>query len=150
MKKQYFISIFALSVLLVSCLSWILEKPTFIVHEIVLKPRSLTEINLLLNLEIQNPNRFNLTLTSFEYTVYLDNKEMGNGCLEKELLIPSSSTTRAQIPVVAKFKDVGRSLKAIITNDALPYKIEGTAEIKTAFGSLKFPFLKEGHINLKK
>ncbi|MEN6318451.1 MAG: LEA type 2 family protein [Syntrophaceae bacterium] len=150
MKKQYLISIFALSILLVSCLSWILEKPSFILQEIILKPHSLKEVNLLLGLEIQNPNRFDLTLTSFEYTVYLDNKEIGNGRLEKELLIPSSSTTQAQIPVVAKFKDMGASLKAIITGDDLPYKIEGKADIKTAFGCLNFPFLKEGHIHLKK
>lgn len=150
MKKQHLISIFALSLALVSCLGWILEKPSIILREIIIEPRSLKEVNLLLDIEVHNPNRFDLTLTSFEYTVYLNNKEIGNGRLGKELLIPSSSTTRAQIPVVAKFKDVGRSLKAIITNDALPYKIEGKTDIKTAFGSLNFPFLKEGHINLKK
>jgi LEA14-like dessication related protein len=106
-------------------------------------------MNLLLGLDVQNPNRFDLTLKSFEYTVYLNNKEIGNGRLEKELLIPSSSTTQVQVPVGAKFKDLGGSLKTIITSDDLPYKIEGKADIKTAFGCLNFPFLKEGHINLK-
>jgi LEA14-like dessication related protein len=148
-KKQYLISLFALSLLLVSCLSWILEKPSFVLREIILKPRSFTEMNLLLGIEVHNPNRFDLTLTSFEYTVYLNNKEIGNGRLEKELLIPSSSTTRVQIPVVATFKDLGRNLKTIITNDDLPYKIEGKADIKTAFGCRNFPFSKEGRINSK-
>jgi LEA14-like dessication related protein len=148
-KKKHLISIFAFSLILVSCLSWILEKPSIILREIIIEPRSLKEVNLLLDIEVQNPNRFDLTLTSFEYTVCLNNKEIGNGRLEKELLIPASSTTRAQIPVAAKFKDIGRNLKAIITSEALPYKIEGKTDIKTAFGSLKFPFLKEGHINLK-
>jgi len=149
MKKQYLISIFALSVLLVSCLSWILEKPSIILREIIIEPRSLKEVNLLLDIEVHNPNRFDLTLTSFEYTVYLDNKEIGSGRSEKELLIPSSSTTRVQVSVVAKFKDVGRSLKTIITSDDVPYKIEGKTDIKTAFGSINSPFSKEGRINLK-
>jgi len=138
-----------LSVFLVSCLGWILEKPSFVLREIIVSPRSLKETNLLLGLEVHNPNRFDLTLTSFEYTVSLNNEEIGNGRLEKELLIPSSSVTRVQAPVVAKFKDLGGSLKAIITGDNLPYKIEGKADIKTALGSLSFPFAKEGDINLR-
>jgi LEA14-like dessication related protein len=141
--------LFAISVFLVSCLGWILEKPSFVLREVILSPRSLKETNLLLGLEVQNPNRLDLTLTSFEYTVSLNNEEIGNGRLEKEFLIPSSSVTRVQAPVVAKFKDLGGSLKAIISGDNLPYKIEGKADIKTALGNLSFPFSKEGHINLR-
>jgi LEA14-like dessication related protein len=148
-KKQFLISLFALSMLLVSCLSWVLEKPSFVLREIILSPRSFTEMNLLLGLDVQNPNHFDLTLKSFEYTIYLNNEEIGNGRLEKELLIPSSSIMRVQAPVVAKFKDWGGSLKTIITGDGLPYKIEGKTVIKTTFGSLNFPISKEGHINLK-
>jgi LEA14-like dessication related protein len=141
--------LFTLSIFLASCLSWIIEKPSFVLREITLSPRSLKETNLLLGLEVQNPNRLDLTLKSFEYTVSLNNEEIGNGRLEKELLIPSSSITRLQAPVVAKFKDLGGSLKAIITGDDVPYKIEGKADVKTAFGSLSFQFSKEGHINLR-
>jgi LEA14-like dessication related protein len=142
--------LFALSIFLVSCLSWVLEKPSFVLREIILSPRSFTEMSLLLGLEIQNPNRLDLTLKSFEYTVYLNKEEIGNGRLEKELLIPSSSITQLQVPVAAKFKDLGGSLKTIITGDDLPYTIEGKADVKTAFGSLHFPFSKEGRINLRK
>jgi LEA14-like dessication related protein len=112
-----------------------------------LKPVSLKEGNVIFDLDVQNPNSFDLTLQTFEYTVYLKNEEIGNGRLEKELLIPSSSTTRIQVPVVAKFKDWNRSLKTILTEGDLLYKIEGNADVKTVFGSRKFPFSKEGSIN---
>jgi LEA14-like dessication related protein len=150
--KAYYriLPLLLLSIFLMSCLGWILEKPSFVLHEIILRPRSFTEMNLLLGLEVQNPNRIDLTLKSFEYTVYLDNEEIGNGRLEKELLIPSSSTTRLQVPLVAKFKDIGRILKNIITGEDLPYRIEGKADVKTVFGSQKFPFSKEGRIDLKR
>jgi LEA14-like dessication related protein len=148
-KKQCLIILFAFSILLVSCLSWVIEKPSFVLREITIRPRSLTEMNLLLGVDVQNPNRFDLTLKSFEYTIYLNNKKIGKGCLEKELLIPSSSIIRAQMPVPTKFKDWGGNLKSVITGDELPYKIEGKIDIKTVFGLLNFPFSKEGHINLK-
>ena len=141
--------LFVLCAFLVSCLGWILEKPTVVLREVILNPRSLKETNILLGLDVQNPNRLDLSLKSFEYTIHLNNEEIGNGRLEKEFLLPSSSVTRVQAPVVAKFKDLGGSLKAIITGDNLPYKIEGKADVKTALGSLSFPFSKEGQINLK-
>jgi hypothetical protein len=61
-----------------------------------------------------------------------------------------ASFSQRKAPVLAKLKDWGGNLKTIITGDNLPYKIEGKTDIKTAFGLLKFPFSKEGHINLKK
>ena len=100
-----------LPLFLASCVGWILEKPSFILREITLSPRSLIEMNLLLGLDVQNPNRFDLTLKSFEYTVYLNHEEIGNGRLEKEILIPSSSITRIQAPIAASFKNLGGSLR---------------------------------------
>ena len=136
----------AFSIFLMSCLTWILEKPSFTLRGVILNPISFTEMNLLLDLDVQNPNKFDLILTSFEYTVYLKNEQIGNGRLEKELLIPSSSITQIRVPLVAKFKDWSGSLKAIFTGDDLPYKIEGKADVRTTFGSRNFPFSKEGRI----
>ena len=138
--------LFAFSICLMSCLNWILEKPSFTLRGVILNPISFAEMNLLLDLDVQNPNKFDLILKSFEYTVYLKNEEIGNGRLEKELLIPSSSTTQIRVPLVAKFKDWSGSLKAIFTGDDLPYKIEGKADVRTTFGSRSFPFSKEGRI----
>jgi len=152
-KKQglrYGIPLLSLFLLLTSCLGWILEKPSFVLREITLTPRSLTEMTLLLGFDIHNPNRFDLTLQSFEYTVFLDNEEIGNGRLEKELLIPSSSITRAQAPIAASFKNLGGSLKSVISGLAgkdVVYKMEGKARVKALFGSVNFTFSKEGRIH---
>ena len=138
--------LFTLSLSLVSCLSWILEAPSFALREITLNPRSFTEMQLLLGLDVQNPNRFDLTLRSFEYTIYLNNEEVGNGRLENELLIPSSAITRIQAPVAAKFKNLGGSVMSLITGKGLPYKIEGTADVKTVIGSRTITFSNEGRL----
>lgn len=142
--------LFSLVFLLASCLDWMLEKPTFVIREIILSPRNFTEMDLRIGLEAQNPNRFDLALRSFEYTVYLNREEIGSGRLEKEIRIPSLSVTRVEIPLVAKFRNFSGSLKAIITGEDLPYRIEGKADVKTIFGSLNFPFSKEGRIDLKR
>ena len=141
--------LFTLSVFFVSCLSWIVERPSFVLREVILSPHSLTDMDLILGIEMQNPNRFDLTLKSFEYSVYFNNEEIGNGRLEKEFLIPSASTTRVRIPVAAKFKDLGGGLKTIIAGNDIVYKIEGKTYVETKFGSFNFLFSKEGRINLK-
>jgi LEA14-like dessication related protein len=140
----------AFSMILMSCLSWILEKPSFVLREVTLNPRSFTEMNLLLGLDIQNPNRFELILKSFEFTIYLNNEKIGKGHMKNALLIPSSSTMSVQAPIDVKFKDLGGSLKAIFTGGDLPYKIEGNAIVRTVFGSLNFPFSTEGNTNFGK
>ena len=141
--------LFVFSIFLVSCLNWILVKPSFTLRRVTLSPISFTMTNLLLDLEVQNPNNFDLTLKSFGYTIYIENEEIGNGHLKKELLIPSSSATQIKVPLVAKFKDLSVILKIIFTGNDLPYKIVGNADVSTVFGSLKFPFSKEGRINIK-
>ena len=141
--------LFIFSISLASCVSWIMEAPSFTLRGIALQPVSLTEMNILLDLDVQNTNSFNLTLRSFDYRVYLRDEEIGGGRLEKELLIASSSTTKIQAPVGAKFKDLNTIMKVILTDGDLPYKIEGNAEVKTILGSTRFSFTKEGRINLK-
>jgi LEA14-like dessication related protein len=139
----------ALSIGVLSCASYFLEKPSFALRKITLSPRSFTEMNLVLGVEVQNPNRFDLKLTSFEYSVFLKNEAIGNGRLEKELMIPASATTEIEAPVTAKFKSLGESLMTLITGNDIPYRIEGKVEVKTFFGSRTFPFSKDGRINSK-
>ncbi len=149
-RIHYRIFLFAFFICLMSCSNWILENPSFTLRGVSLSPISFTETNLLLDLNVQNPNHFDLILKSFECSIYLKNEEIGNGHLEKEFLIPSSSTTtQIQVPLAVKFKDLNVIMKAIFAEDDLPYKIEGNANVSSVFGSLKFPFSKEGHINLK-
>lgn len=142
--------LFVIFVFLVSCVSWILEKPSFILRGVMISPRSFTEMNLLLGLEAQNPNRFDLTLRSFECTVHLADEEIAKGHLEKPVLLSASSTTQIELPVAVQFKDLGASLKAVFTGGDLPYKIEGKANVGMLLGSFDFSFSNEGRINLKK
>lgn len=133
-----------LSTCLASCLGWLMEAPSFVLREIRISPASSSELNLVLGLDVENPNRFDLTLVSAEYTVYLNQEEIGTGRLEREVLLPSSSRTKVNVVIAARFKNLGGSLKSIITGHDLPYKMEGNASIKAFFGSRRILFSREG------
>ncbi len=136
------------SLLLLSCAGALLEKPSVTLREITLKPRSFSEVNLLVGFDVQNPNLFDLTLKSFQYSVYLDKDVIGSGRIGHALLIPSASTAQIQVPIAISVLDLSGGLKFILKGEDIPYRIEGNAEVGFVLGSRTFLFSKEGRINV--
>ena len=133
-----------------SCLSWFLEKPTVTLKEVAVTRISLTDINFLFGIEVQNPNSFDLTLRAMEYTVYFNDREVGRGRLEKEVLIAKAASTLVQLPLQADFKSMGDPLGMIIAGKDLRYKFEGKGVLKARLGSTTVPFSKSGEIRIRK
>lgn len=146
------IGIFTLLIIsqfLVSCLNLIMEKPTFTIRDVKISKYSLTDMDIMLGIDVYNPNRFDFTIKSLEYSVCLKDREVGKGRLEEELVVSSLSTTKIQMPIHARLMNLGAGFKAIFTGEDIPYKIEGNACIKTVFGNSKLPLSKEGLVNLQ-
>lgn len=141
--------VFVLCFFLASCINLVIEKPSFIIRGISINLHSFTEANLIVDIDVKNINRFDLTLTSLEYTIYLNNEEIGSGRLKNDVFIPSSSTTNIHAPLTFNFGNLSKNLNFVFSNIDLPYKIDGKANVKTTFGSIVFPFSKKGNINLK-
>ena len=99
---------------------------------------------------IANLYRFDLKLREFEYKAYIEDQEVGNGRLEKEVLIAKSSSTLVQVPLQSDLKRMGNSLGLVLLGKDLKYKIEGAAVIKTRLGTSTIPFSKDGKINLNR
>jgi LEA14-like dessication related protein len=150
MRLEKIILIFGLLSLLPSCASWFFEKPTFALKEVAVTSISLREINLLFGIEVQNPNSFDLKLRALEYKAYLDDREVGNGRLEKEVLIAKSSSTLVQSPLQTDFQSLSNPLGLVLSGKDLRYKIEGAAVIKARLGTTTIPFSKSGEINIRK
>ena len=147
-----FISILAVVFLvsLTSCLSWFMEQPTFTLKEVAVTRISLTDINFLFGIEVQNPNSFGVHLRALEYTVYFNDREVGQGRLDKEVQIAKASSTLVQVPLQTDFKNLGDPLALILAGKDLRYKIEGAAVVKSSLGTNTIPFSKSGEIKIKK
>jgi LEA14-like dessication related protein len=150
MKPAKLFGIIALLVLLPSCLSWFIEKPTFNLKEIAITRFSLLEVQFLFGVEIQNPNTFDLKLRALDYTVFFNDQEVGKGKMDQEILIAKSAATLVQIPLQAEFKNFGNSVRDILAGKDLRYKIEGAAIVKATLGSATIPFSKSGEVKIKK
>jgi LEA14-like dessication related protein len=139
-----------LFLLLISCLSWWIEKPALSVKEIRVDQTSSRDLHITLTVEAENPNRFDLTMTALDYTFFLDQREVGRGSLAQEVRIPASSKSTVELPLTARLSPTGGFLKSIFSARESVYKIEGTARVTTAIGGTTFPFSRTGSFRLKK
>jgi LEA14-like dessication related protein len=150
MKTLCRIAAAGLLLLLISCLSWLIEKPALGVKEILVDQISSGDLHITLKIEAENPNRFDLTITALDYTFFLDHREVGKGSLANEVLLPASARSTVELPITARLSPTGGLLKSIFSARESVYKIEGTARVSTAIGGTTFPFTRTGSFKLKK
>lgn len=146
MKRAAKIVLVSFLIVLASCLGLFLKNPTILLKEIHIRPVSLKDLEIRLVAEIQNPNRFDLRLTALDCTVSLDEKEMGKGDLQKEILLSGFASQTVDIPLTIHLGDMSETVKLLLSDREIPYRIEGTARVKTAIGSATVPYSKTGNI----
>jgi LEA14-like dessication related protein len=150
MKSAKACGLLAILILLSSCLSWFIEKPSFNLKEVAITRFSLFEVQFLFGVEVHNPNTFDLKLRALDYTVFFNDQEVGRGKMDQEVLIAKAETTLVRVPLQADFKNLGNPMKEILAGRDLRYKIEGAAIVKATLGSATVPFSKTGEIKIKK
>ncbi len=145
--KALFLALLLL--LLSACLSWIMKEPVFSLKEVSISRISLTDINFLIGIEVQNPNSFDLNLASLDYTVFFNEREVGKGRLNEKIRMAKASTTVVQVPLRADFRSLGDPVRMILAGQDLRYRIEGSAVLKALLSTRTFPFSKTGEFRLK-
>jgi LEA14-like dessication related protein len=132
------------TLMIAGCVGLFFEEPTVTLREIHVRQISLTDASLIFVAEIQNPNGYDLRLKSFNYTIYLNDRETGSGSLQKEISVPASSTAQVEIPVSARFGSLGIIGRMYVSGGELPYRIEGQALVKAGLFDRTFPFSRTG------
>ncbi len=150
MKALYRIAAAGLLLCLLSCLSWWIEKPAFRLQEVVVDHISAGDLRMTLKVEAENPNRFDLTITSLDYTFTIDRHQVGKGSLTTEVRLPASAKSIVDIPLSVRLGPAGGLLKSIFSGRESVYGIEGTARIHTLIGSTTVPFSATGTFRPKR
>lgn len=132
-----------------ACLDWIVEKPTFAVKEVSLTLHAMKKMEALLTVSVNNPNSYELTVTSVDYRILLGDKEVGKGLYSDTIRIPKASRQEIKIPLSAEFDNLGAIFKSYISGQDVRYRVEGTVHVKVLWGSAKIPLIREGYWNIK-
>jgi LEA14-like dessication related protein len=95
-------------------------------------------------LKIDNPNRFPIPLSGFDYALRLNGVEVANGTKEKRVTIASGGSDVIAIPLVFSFTNMMSLLPNVLKSRNLKYDLKGSIH----FPWFKLPFSRSGGTSL--
>lgn len=112
--------------------------PAIKLKDIKIKNMSFTSAEVLAQVEVSNPNDFDLGLKSFIYQLNVNQKNWGQGNIKQAINIPKKSKGIIEIPVTLDLMSIGTALYPLLQNKApLQYQLKGNASIDTGLELLK-------------
>ncbi|MEK6683736.1 MAG: LEA type 2 family protein [Nitrospirota bacterium] len=147
--RKIVIVLLTVSLFLSGCLSRTITRPTVAIQEVHVTGLSLTGATLTFLVELENPNRFGVTVTAFTYSVSLNDRPVAKGKATGPISIKRRSVTPVSLPLKTAFQDLEKGLKSLIGSDTAEYRIEGSLTVRSLFGRLEFPYNRTGTIDLK-
>ena len=113
------------------------KEPTFTITEIKILQADLINTRFKLNLRIDNPNTFPITLTSFRYELHGDGRFWTDGAEKNLAVVPAKGFAETSINAEMNFIGMKRRLlDDIIAMREVRYRVTGSMELETGIPGL--------------
>lgn len=130
MKKIHFLLlIFSLFLYNCSSLKKVVEPPKIKLADVQVGKMSLTNVELLILLNVINPNSINFDVKNLKYTLDINSKTVTTGTLKEKVLVKAKEETLVTLPLSLKYTDIFSSALLFLQEEGMPYKVQGSAEI---------------------
>lgn len=137
-----------LCLLLSGCLPFIVDRPAVALQSVEVTGIRLAEADLSFRVEVTNPNRWGVTITVLDYSLYLNERPVAHGRLADPVAVPGRGSVSMDLPVTASFKDLEIGLRSLFRAEPVDYRLEGTLTVAAWGGRYEFPFNRKGSIPL--
>lgn len=128
------------------------RAPSLSAGNIEVNSLSFSSADLIMNLNVENPNSFGVSLRDLNYRLNLNGLETVSGETAAESLIPAGSEGTLQIPFKISFAEAGMAAYRIIRGgEDLSYQLNGSASLGAdlpVFSNSIFNFDKSGTVNI--
>lgn len=122
------------------------EQPKVALRELQLEDVSIKKLDVVLVLDVENPNDVPLELATLSYGLKIEGHEVARGARPMGVTLRASSTDEVRVPVSVSYKDLGSIAAKVIANEAFGYEVTGVAGLDTPIGVLDFPFARKGRV----
>ena len=113
------------------------EKSPFL-KGVKIKNISFTSAELLAQVEVNNPNDFNIAVKNFDYQLNVNQKQWGQGKVTESTNIPKKGKGIINIPLKLNLLSMGSAATALLKKSApLEYQLKGNATLDTGLELLK-------------
>ncbi|MCG7871407.1 MAG: LEA type 2 family protein [Candidatus Thiodiazotropha lotti] len=130
------------------------KLPDVRVSRIDVQRLSLQAIDLMLELEVENPNRFALMLQRLDYQFKLNGIDVGQGAAAQTLNVDKLGKGRVHLPLSLDLQKAGSGLySALVGGRGLSYELSGMLDATgdtPIIGDIKIPLDKQGRFNLNR
>ncbi|MCG7975324.1 MAG: LEA type 2 family protein [Candidatus Thiodiazotropha taylori] len=130
------------------------KLPDVRVSRIDVQRLSLQAIDLMLELEVENPNRFALMLQRLDYQFKLNGIDVGQGAAAQSLNIDKQGKGRVRLPLSLDLQKAGGGLySALMGGRGLSYELSGMLDATgdtPLIGDIKIPLDRQGNFNLNR
>ncbi|MBV2090102.1 MAG: LEA type 2 family protein [Candidatus Thiodiazotropha sp. (ex Ctena orbiculata)] len=130
------------------------KLPDVRVSRIDVQRMSLQAIDLMLELEVENPNRFALILQRLDYQFKLNGIDVGQGAAAQSLNIDKRGKGRVRLPLSLDLQKAGSGLySALMGGRGLSYELSGMLDASgdtPLIGDIKIPLDRQGSFNLNR
>lgn len=93
-----------LSISLYSCLEY-KEVEVKKIHQVGIKNFSITEVSFFVDMQIENPNNYKISITDADLDLYIKDQKFGKAILQNNIVLPKKSNETHQIVISTPLKD---------------------------------------------
>jgi len=130
----------------------VVKPPKISASKLKVKNLSFTKADLELELSINNPNSFGISLNNLNYNVDINGLESISGTTSQKIDLSSKENNSISIPVSFNLIQLGRSAYQLLKNDdPLDYSLSGSTNLDTSlpyFKASDFNFNRSGSLNI--
>lgn len=127
------------------------KVPKISVSNIELGKMDFKTANVILTLDVENPNTFDVDITSLIYDINVAGSTWAKSSLKKTVALKNSTHSQIAIPIKLNIWDMGGSvLESLTKQKPLSYNVTGNMAVNTdlpLFREIKFPFDYSANVN---
>jgi LEA14-like dessication related protein len=128
-----------------------IQQPTLEAGNVSLKRLSFEAADLVLNLNITNPNPIGVTLNGFDYDLQIEGASLFRGNQTSGQTIAGGARSKVEIPVTLLFKDAYKAVQTLKNQDSARYQIDcGLVFNLPVLGQIRVPASRSGHLPMIK
>ncbi len=123
----------------------VVEPPKVQVHKVELGNFNLSGGTATFVLDIQNPNKFPIPLSGFDYGLSLNGIQVANGTKEERVTIKGGDSQKVTVPLTLSFTNMMNMIPGLLRNRTLDYKLGGSVHLPW----FNIPFQRTGQANIR-
>lgn len=128
-----------------------IQKPSVRYSSMSIDDISFSDVTLLFDFEVNNPNNFGVLADQYRYEFFINGEEFVTGIQTENLKIAGQSKSIIQVPVSLTFSEVFDTIGSVVRQDSIAYRISSEVQFDIAgIGKQRVPVSAEGDLPIPK